>query len=71
MDSALEELAVLGEGRSDSISQSWTRLGPSGKGPWRDLECQVGKPGRLPIVRHRCEMSVALEVVKMNYYYYF
>lgn len=32
MDSVLEELTIQGEGRSDSILQSWTRLRPFRKG---------------------------------------
>lgn len=40
------------------------------RGPGRDLKCQVGKPGRLPIVGHHCEMSIALEVVKTNFFFF-
>lgn len=71
IDPVLEELSVLGEGRSDSISQSRTRLGPSGResfscGPQKlppDLRCQAGKQGRLPTEADHREMGVDIEEV--------
>lgn len=69
MDSVWEGLAVLGEGRPGSVSQSWARLGPwerarsLGDGLPRPqvAGCETRRP---PVVRDHCEISVALEVVK-------